>query len=64
MKTNHDIPALTTDDQGKLLGGYAAPDTNKTASSVSIKNRNCHGSAFQSSYTYDNYNCYETCKCR
>jgi|GEM_PF-5561103 hypothetical protein len=63
-KNSKNIPALTIDEQGKLLGGYTSPAPSKPGYTVNIKNRNCHGSALASGTYYENYNCYSTCSCK
>lgn len=63
-KNSKNIPALTIDEQGKLLGGYAYPAPTKQGPSLNIKNRNCHGSALVSGIYYENYNCYSTFSCK
>lgn len=66
MKTRNskNIPALTADEQGKLLGGYTVPTSTESGPPIQIKNRNCHGSALVSGTRYENYNCYSTCSCK
>lgn len=65
LRNSKNIPTLTTDEQGKLLGGYTSPDSTRSESPVDIKNRNCHGSAtITSPIHYENYNCHSTCGCK